>query len=61
MSYCRTSLFEYQTEGDANELIASYQANSPSNSPDAEVLLSTRIGPKTRVMTSLYSSKEKAD
>ena len=31
------------------------------NFPDAEVLLCTRTGPKTAVMTSLYSSKEKAD
>ena len=62
MSYCRTTLFEYQTEEDANELVASYQAaNAASNFPDAEVLLCTRTGPKTAVMTSLYSSKEKAD
>ena len=61
MNYCRTTLFEYQTEEDANELVASYQANAPSNFPDAEVLLCTRTGPKTAVMTSLYSSKEKAD
>jgi len=61
MSYCRTTLFEYQTEEDANELVTSYQANAPSNFPDAEVLLCTRTGPKTAVMTSLYSSKEKAD
>ena len=61
MSYCRTTLFEYQTEEGANELDASYQANAHSNFPDAEVLLCTRNGPKTAVMTSLYSSKEKAD
>ena len=61
MNYCRTTLFEYQTEEDANELVASYQANAPSNFPDAEMLLCTRTGPKTAVMTSLYSSKEKAD
>ena len=61
MSYCRTSLFEYQKEKDAIELVASYQANAPSNFPDAEMQLCTRTGPKTAVMTSLYSSKEKAD
>ena len=61
MSYCRTTLFEYQTEEDANELFAKYQANAPTNFPDAEVLLCTRKGPKTAVMTSLYASKEKAD
>ena len=61
MSYCRTTLFEYQTEEDANELFAKYQANAPTNFPDAEVLLCTRTGPKTAVMTSLYRSKEKAD
>ena len=59
MSYCRTTLFEYQTEEDANELFAQYQANAPTNFPDAEVLLCTRTGPKSAVMTSLYASKEK--
>ena len=61
MNYCRTTLFEYQTEEDAKELVASYQVNAPSNFPDAEVLLCTSTGPKTAVMTSLYSSMEKAD
>ena len=61
MSYCSTTLFEYQTEEDANELFAQYQANAPTNFPDAEVLLCTRTGPKSAVMTSLYASKEKAD
>ena len=46
MSYCRTTLFEYQTEEDADELFAKYQANAPTNFPDAEVLLCTRTGPK---------------
>ena len=61
MSYCRSTLFEYLTEEDANELFAQYKANAPTNFPDAEVLLCTRTGPKTAVMTSLYASKEKAD
>ena len=59
MSYCRTTLFEYQTEEDANELFAKYKANAPTNYPDAEVLLCTRTGTKTAVMTSLYASKDK--
>ena len=58
MSYCRTTLFEYQTEEDANELFAQYQANAPTNFPDAEVLLCTRTGPKTAVMTSLYEARK---
>ena len=39
MSYCRTTLFEYQTEEDANELFAKYQENPPTNFHDAEELL----------------------
>ena len=54
MSYCRSTLFEYQTEEDANELVESFQANAPSNFPDAELLLCTRTGPKTAVMTSQF-------
>ena len=61
MSYCRSTLFEYQTKEYANEMVASYQANASSNFPDAELLLCTRTGSKIAVMTSLYSSKEKAD
>ena len=61
MSFCRTTLFEYQTEEAANELFVQYQANAPTNFPDAEVLLCTLTGPKTAIMTSLYASKEKAD
>ena len=61
MNYCRTTLFEYQTKEDANQLFAKYQANAPTNFPDAEELICTRTGPKTAVMTSLYASKEKAD
>ena len=60
MSYCRTTLFEYQTEEDANELAATYLAKIPSNFFDAEMLLCTRAGPKTSVITSLYSSKQKS-
>ena len=61
MSYCRTTLFEYQSEQDADELVAKYQANAPTNFPNAEILLCTRTGSTTAVMTSLYSSKEMAD
>ena len=69
MSYCRTTLFEYQTEEDANELFAKYQANAPTNFPDAEVLLCTRTGPKTAQSIGLngdtalemLASSEKAD
>ena len=61
MSYCRTTLFEYHTEEDANELVDNYQANAPNNCPNAEILLCTRTSPTTAIMTSLYSSKEMAD
>ena len=53
-------LFEYQIEEDANEMVASYQANASSNFWCGTVALPP-TGPKTAVMTSLYSSKEKAD
>ena len=52
---------EYQTEECANELVASYQVIASSNFPDAEVLICNGTGPKTAMMKSLYSSKEKAD
>ena len=61
MSYCRTTLIEYRSEQDADDLISTYKQNAATDFPDAEILLCTRTSTTTAVMTSLYSSKEKAD
>ena len=61
MSYCRTTLIEYRSEEDADELISKYRETASTDFPDAEILLCTRTTPTSAVMTSLYPSKEMAD
>lgn len=61
MSYCRTTLIEYRSEQDADELISNYRLNASTDFPDAEILLCTRTSATTAVMTSLYPNKEMAD
>ena len=60
MSYCRTTLVEFNSEKDADEAHADYSKNAPSEFPEAEILLSTRTGPTSAVVTSVYLDKETA-
>ena len=60
MSYCRTTLVEFNSEKDADEAHAEYSKNAPSEYPEAEILLSTRTGPTSAVVTSVYPDKETA-
>ena len=60
MSYCRTTLVEFNSEKDADEAHADYSKNAPSEFPEAEILLSTRTGPTSAVVTSVYPDKETA-
>ncbi len=59
MSYCRTTLVEFNSEKDADEAHADYSKNAPSEFPEAEILLSTRTG-TSAVVTSVYPDKETA-
>ena len=60
-TYSRTTSFEYQSEKDADEYIAHYRENAPTNFPDAEILITTQVGPTTTIMNSLYPDKETTD
>ena len=60
MSYCRTTLVEFNSEKDADEAQADYSKNAPSEFPEAEILLSTRIGPASALITSVYPDEETA-
>ena len=53
MSYCRTTIVEFNSEKDANEASADYSKNAPSEFPDAEILLFTRTGPLSAVVSSV--------
>ena len=60
MSYCRTTIVEFNSEKDANEASADYSKNAPSEFPDAEILLFTRTGPLSALVSSVYPDKETA-
>ena len=60
MSYCRTTLVEFNSEKDADEAQADYSKNAPSEFPEAEILLSTRTGPASALVTSVYPDEETA-
>ena len=61
MSYCRTTLVEFNSEKDADEAQADYSKNAPSEFPEAEILLSTQTGPTSAVVTSVYPDEETAE
>ena len=58
MSYCRTTIVEFNSEKLADEASADYSKNAPSEFPEAEILLFTRTGPTSAVVASVYPSEE---
>ena len=57
MSYCRTTLVEFNSEKDADEASADYSKNTPSEFPEAEILLFTRTGPTSAIVASVYPNE----
>ena len=60
MSYCRTTLVEYNSGKEADEAHADYSKNAPSEFPEAEILLFTRTGHLSAVVSSVYPDEETA-
>ena len=58
MSYCRTTIVEFNSEKLADEASSDYSKNAPSEFPDAEILLFSRTGPTSAVVTSVYPDKD---
>ena len=58
MSYCRTTIVEFNSEQLADETAADYAKKAPSEFPEAEILLFTRTGPTSAVVASVYPSEE---
>ena len=58
MSYCRTTIVEYNSEELAYEAAVDYSKNAPSEFPEAEILLFTRTGLTSAVVASVYPSEE---
>ena len=57
MSYCRTTLVEFNSEKLADEASADYSKNAPSEFPEAEILIFTRTGPTSDIVASLYPNE----
>ena len=54
MSYCRTTIVEFNSEKDADEGSADYSKNAASEFPEAEILLAFRTGHTSAVAVSVY-------
>ena len=60
MSYCRTTLVEFNSEKDADEAQADYSKNAASEFPEAEILLAIRTSPTSAIAVSIYPNEETA-
>ena len=60
MSYCRTTIVEFNSGKDADEGSADYSKNAASEFPEAEILLAFRTGHTSAVAVSVYPDKETA-
>ena len=61
MSYCRTTIVEYNSEIDADEAQADYVKKAASEFLEAEILLAIRTGPTSGVAVSVYPDEETSD
>ena len=57
MSYCRTTLVEFNSEILADEASADYSKNAPFEFPEAEILIFTRTGPTSAIVASVYPNE----
>ena len=60
MSYCRTTIVEFNSGKDADEGSADYSKNAASEFPEAEILLAFRTGPTSAIAVSLFPDEETA-
>ena len=58
MSYCRTTIVEFNSEELVDEASADYSKNAPYEFPEAEILLFTRTGPTSAVVASVYHNED---
>ena len=57
MSVCRITTLNLKTKEAADEIVASYTANAPTEFPEAEQLLQIRAGDTTVIAVSLYQDE----
>ncbi len=58
MSFCRTSIVEFNTEADADVFMADYNSNFESMFPKAESVMTSMISPTLHVNSTVFVTME---
>ena len=58
MSFCRTSIVEFNTEADADAFMANYNSNFESMFPEAESVMTSKVSPTLYVNNTVFATME---
>ena len=58
MSFCRTSIVEFNTEADADVFMADYNSNFESMFPEAESVMTSKVSPTLYVNNTVFATME---
>ena len=58
MSFCRTSIVEFNTEADADAIMANYNSNFESMFPEAESVMTSKVSPTFYVNNTVFATME---
>ena len=58
MSFCRTSIVEFNTEADADAFMADYNSNFESMFPEAESVMTSKVSPTLYVNNTVFATME---
>ena len=58
MSFCRTSIVEFNTEAYADTFMADYNSNFESMFPEAESVMTSKISPTLYINSTVFATME---
>ncbi len=58
MSFCRTSIVEFNTEADADAFMADYNSNFESMFPEAESVMTSKVSPTLYVNNTVFATMD---
>ena len=58
MSFCRTSIVEFNTEADADAFMDEYNSNFESMFPEAESVMTSKVSPTLYVNNTVFATME---
>ena len=58
MSFCRTSIVEFNSEADADAFMADYNSNFESMFPEAESVMTSKVSPTLYVNNTVFANME---